>query len=170
MQAAWGVGMVLGGLLMGVWGGFKRRMVTALVGLVVMGIGLAAVGLVPSTAFTLALAAFFLGGAMNPVVNGSVFAALQASVPADMQGRVFTLLLSGSAAMAPLGLAVAGPLADTFGVRIWFVAGGLLTLLIGIGSAFVPALMNLEEEGRKLAGQNGAGLPPSGESQAILPA
>jgi DHA3 family macrolide efflux protein-like MFS transporter len=170
MQAAWGVGMVLGGLLMGVWGGFKRRMVTALLGLILMGTGLAAVGLAPSTAFTLALGAFFLGGTMNPVVNGSVFAALQASVPADMQGRVFTLLLSGSAAMAPLGLAVAGPLADTFGVRIWFVAGGLLTLLIGIGSAFVPALMNLEEEGRKLAGQNGAGLPPSGESQAILPA
>jgi len=147
MEAAWGIGMVLGGILMGVWGGFKRRMVTALLGLIMMGVGLAAVGFVPPTAFKLALAAMFLGGITNPVVNGSVFAALQASVPADMQGRVFTLLMSGSAAMAPLSLAIAGPLADTFGVQIWFAVGGLLTLSIGIGSAFVPALMNLEEQG-----------------------
>jgi len=170
MEAAWGIGMVLGGILMGVWGGFKRRMVTALLGLIMMGVGLAAVGFVPPTAFKLALAAMFLGGIMNPVVNGSVFAALQASVPADMQGRVFTLLMSGSAAMAPLSLAIAGPLADTFGVQIWFAVGGLLTLSIGIGSAFVPALMNLEEQGRQIAGQNGASRLSGGESKVTIPA
>jgi len=170
MEAAWGIGMVLGGILMGVWGGFKRRMVTALLGLIMMGVGLAAVGFVPPTAFKLALAAMFLGGITNPVVNGSVFAALQASVPADMQGRVFTLLMSGSAAMAPLSLAIAGPLADTFGVQIWFAVGGLLTLSIGIGSAFVPALMNLEEQGRQIAGQNGASRLSGGESKVTIPA
>ena len=170
MEAAWGTGMVLGGILMGVWGGFKRRMVTALLGLIMMGVGLAAVGFVPPTAFKLALAAMFLGGITNPVVNGSVFAALQASVPADMQGRVFTLLMSGSAAIAPLSLAIAGPLADTFGVQIWFAVGGLLTLSIGIGSAFVPALMNLEEQGRKIAEQDGANSLSGGKSKVTMPA
>jgi len=169
MEAAWGIGMVLGGILMGVWGGFKRRMMTALLGLIMMGVGLAAVGFVPPTAFKLALAAMFLGGIMNPVVNGSVFAALQASVPADMQGRVFTLLMSGSAAMAPLSLAIAGPLADTFGVQIWFAVGGLLTLSIGIGSAFVPDLMNFEEQGRQIAGQNGANSLSGGKSKVTIP-
>ncbi|UCC86563.1 MAG: MFS transporter [Anaerolineales bacterium] len=170
MEAAWGIGMVLGGVLIGVWGGFKRRMVTALVGLIVMGAALTAVGLLPSTAFMLALAAFFLGGAMNPIVNGSVFAALQASVPADMQGRIFTLLLSGSAAMAPLSLAAAGPLADAFGVQIWFAVGGLLTVAMGVSSAFVPALLHFEEQGQKIAEQNGAQAPSGGESSALLPA
>ncbi len=184
LQLAWtevamGIGMVLGGILMGVWGGFKRRTVTALLGLALMGFGLTTVGLVPSTAFALALAALFLVGVVSPIVNGSIFAALQASVPPDMQGRVFTLLLSGSAAMTPLSLAVAGPLADAFGVQIWFAVGGLVTVLISIGSAFVPAMLYFEEQGRQvaegqiagrqIAGQNDTSGSSGDESQALIP-
>ncbi len=159
---------------MGVWGGFKRRTVTALLGLALMGFGLTTVGLVPSTAFALALAALFLVGVVSPIVNGSIFAALQASVPPDMQGRVFTLLLSGSAAMTPLSLAVAGPLADAFGVQIWFAVGGLVTVLISIGSAFVPAMLYFEEQGRQvagrqIAGQNDTSGSSGDESQALIP-
>jgi DHA3 family macrolide efflux protein-like MFS transporter len=46
---------------------------------------------------------------------------------------------------ASLGMAVAGPVADAFGVRIWYVMGGVACILMGIGAFFVPAIMHLED-------------------------
>jgi DHA3 family macrolide efflux protein-like MFS transporter len=74
LESAWGVGMVLGGLILGVWGGFRRRVFTSLMGIVGMGVGVLIVGLVPGETFWLALAALFLAGLMNPMANGPLFA------------------------------------------------------------------------------------------------
>ncbi|MCB8987952.1 MAG: hypothetical protein H6661_09420 [Ardenticatenaceae bacterium] len=62
-----------------------------------------------------------------------------------MQGRIFTLLTSLSAAMAPLGLILAGPLADQLGVRTWFLIGGSVTLLMGIAGFFIPMILSIED-------------------------
>ena len=59
---------------------------------------------------------------------------------------VFTLAMSGSAAMSPLGLVIAGPVADALGVQIWFLIGGLATVIMGVGSFFVPAIMRIEDK------------------------
>jgi DHA3 family macrolide efflux protein-like MFS transporter len=83
---------------------------------------------------------------MMVIVNGSTFAMLQVIVPAEIQGRVFTIVLNGSGVMAPLGLAVAGPVADALGVRAWFVASGIVMLIMGVGALFVPAIMDIEGE------------------------
>jgi hypothetical protein len=48
--------------------------------------------------------------------------------------------------MAPLGLAVAGHIADQFGVSTWFLVGGALTTAMGATAFFVPALMQIEEQ------------------------
>src|SRR5919106_3119 len=49
--SSFAAGTVLGGLLLGVWGGFKRKIVTAQLGLILMGISTAIVGIVPSDLF-----------------------------------------------------------------------------------------------------------------------
>lgn len=146
LESAWGIGTILGGITLGVWGGFKRRIVTGLLAMTLMGVGVTVLGLTPATAFALALGAMFFGGFMNPIANGSLFATLQATVPPEMQGRVFTLAMSGSAAMSPLGLAIAGPVADALGVHIWFLIGGIATVVMGVGSFFVPAIMRIEDK------------------------
>jgi DHA3 family macrolide efflux protein-like MFS transporter len=145
IQSAWGLGMVIGGGALGVWGGFKRKVVTAMSATILMGAAFLAVGVLPSGMFIYAVAAVFVAGIMNPIINGSLFAAVQATVPLEMQGRYFTLLLSGSAAMTPIGLAIAGPFADFLGIRIWFQLGGLIFIMLGIVSFFVPVIMNMEE-------------------------
>ena len=155
-EAGWGLGAILGGLLMGAWGGFKRRIVTGMLALLLMGVGLMLVGFVPASALLLAIAALFLAGAMNSMANGSFFAALQATVPPDMQGRIFTIAVSGSSAMAPLGLAMAGPLADRFGVQVWFVVAGSFCLAISLAAFFIPAIMRFEEQGREIVEQQSA--------------
>jgi MFS transporter, DHA3 family, macrolide efflux protein len=145
LESAFGVGIVLGGLVLSVWGGFHRRVFTSLMGLVGMGVGVLIVGLVPGEIFWLALGAMFLVGSMNTIANGSLFAVVQAKVDPEMQGRVFSLMLSTSTAIAPLGLALAGPIADLLGVRIWYVVSGVVCLLMGAGAFFVPAIVHLED-------------------------
>lgn len=148
MESAWGVGVVLGGLTLGVWGGFRRRMLTSLVGIIGLGVGTLAVGLAPATVFALAVAGIFLAGFMSPIANGPLFAVMQARVAPEMQGRIFTLVNSMAAACTPLGLAVAGPVADAIGVQAWFNAGGLVCIVAGVGGALVPAILYLEDSRR----------------------
>ena len=61
------------------------------------------------------------------------------------KGWVFALDLALVTAAAPIGLAVAGPLADAVGVRSWFVTGGLVTTVMGAGAFFIPAIMRIED-------------------------
>ena len=162
MNSAWGVGVVAGGLTLSVWGGFRRRIHTSLLGLLGMGIGVLTIGFVPPTAFGLGLFGMFLAGFMNPITNGPFFAILQDVVVPEMQGRVFTAIMSISAGASPLGMAIAGPVADRLGVQVWFIAGGIVALVMGLSMAFIPAVMHLED-------QDGAALERSRQKIALEP-
>lgn len=146
LEGGFGVGILIGGLMLGVWGGFKRRIVTSLLGVGGIGIGILIVGLAPASMFPLAVGGMLMGGMMSSLANGPIMAIFQAKVAPGMQGRVLTLMNSLTAAMMPLGLAVAGPAADIIGVRTWFIGAGMSTLAIAFAILFMPALMNLESE------------------------
>jgi DHA3 family macrolide efflux protein-like MFS transporter len=140
----WGVGMILGGILLGVWGGFKRRIVTSMLGIVGLGIGVLMTGIAPANMFWLALAGMAVAGFMNPITNGPLHAVIQATVKPEMQGRVMSLISSAATAMTPLSLAVAGPVSDAIGIRTWYLVGGVFCLLMGTAGFFIPAVMNIE--------------------------
>jgi DHA3 family macrolide efflux protein-like MFS transporter len=95
--------------------------------------------------FWLAVLSAFIAASMIPMVNGPVHAILQATVDPQMQGRVFTLIGSLGSAMAPLGLIIAGPVADAIGVQSWYVIGGVACIVIAVTGYFIPALMNIED-------------------------
>ncbi len=155
MESAWGVGVVAGGLTLSAWGGFRRRVLTSLAGIVVLGAGIAALGIIPSTGFWIAVGVIFVVSFTQPMIDGPLFAVLQSVVAPEMQGRVFMLVISMAKAMSPLGLIVAGPLADAFGVRVWFLVGGVLTGLLGAAALLIPAIVNIEED-RRLEAQAAA--------------
>lgn len=146
IEAAVGIGVLIGGLGLSAWGGFKRRMHTSLMGVAGIGSGILIVGLTPPSLFVVAVAGMALAGLMMAFANGPIMAIVQAVVAPAMQGRVFTLMGATSAAMMPLGLAIAGPLADVIGVRTWFLAGGLITITMAIVGFFIPSLIRLEEQ------------------------
>ncbi len=71
-----------------------------------------------------------------------------------MQARVFALMSSVGTAMVPLGLLIAGPVSDQFGIQSWFFMGGILCIVMAIAALLTPAVINLEnkkEETRKTA-------------------
>jgi DHA3 family macrolide efflux protein-like MFS transporter len=145
LESLSGIGVIAGGLVLSAWGGFKRRILTTMMGLVAMGVGCVVVGLTPASTFPLAVGALLWLGIASPITNGPLFAAVQAVVEPEMQGRVFTLINAFASAMSPLGLLVAGPVADRFGVPIWFVIGGIVTMAMGVIGRLTPAVMNFED-------------------------
>jgi DHA3 family macrolide efflux protein-like MFS transporter len=149
LEATMGIGMVAGGILLGVWGGFKSRITTALLGSIGLGLGVILVGVAPRNLFFLAVVGMGVAGLMTPIVNGSFFALIQSTVPAEIQGRVISLLISGTGLMAPFGLSVAGPLADVIGIRVWFLLAGVLIIIMGVIGFYVPAVMGMEKGKRK---------------------
>jgi len=144
MDSSAGIGIIAGGLILSAWGGFRPRILTSLFGLLGVGGATLALGLIPESGFWLAVGVTLVLGIFLPITNGPIFAVIQSVVSPDMQGRVFSFLGSAVTAMSPLGLIVAGPIADTFGVQTWFVVGGLVTVLMGVVSIFIPAILQIE--------------------------
>jgi DHA3 family macrolide efflux protein-like MFS transporter len=145
LESVFGVGAIAGGLILGVWGGFRRRILTSLMGLIGLGLGFLVLGLTPASLFWMALATAFLAAVMIPMTNGPLMAVLQATVAPEMQGRVFTLIGSAATAISPLGLLIAGPVADRVGVQAWYIAGGVVCMGMGVLSFFIPAVLRLED-------------------------
>ncbi len=145
LQAAWGIGMVTGGITLGVWGGFKRRVVTTMTGLFGFGIGTLILGLAPPNGYWMALVSSLVAGFMFPVMIGPIYAIVQATVAPEMQGRVLTLMNSLFLMMSPLSLIIAGPVTDLVGVQFWYLMAGTAYMLIAVVIAFIPAIMQIEE-------------------------
>jgi DHA3 family macrolide efflux protein-like MFS transporter len=145
-NATVGIGMVLGGLILGVWGGFRRKVITILTGLAGIGLACLLLGLTPANQFWLALVAVFVVGLMVSATDAPISALLQSTVPAEMQGRVFGLLGSLFSFTTPVGLMIAGPIADVTGVPFWFVLAGSICTVTALISFFVRPLMHIEDQ------------------------
>lgn len=145
LQSAFGVGLIGGGLLLGIWGGFERRIYTSLAGLAGLGLVYVGLGFVPSSGIWLAIGLSIVGGLLIPLVNGPVQAILQATVDPEMQGRVFTLIRSVGRGMIPLGLLIAGPFADTYGVTRWYILAGAICVVMALIGFATPAVTHIEE-------------------------
>jgi len=143
-QSATGIGAVLGGITLGIWGGFKRKVVTQNLALVVDGAAIIVISLTPQEAFPLAVVFIFFVAFIETIAIGLGGAIGQILVPPGMQGRVFSLVMSVSQVLAPLGLLVAGPVADTFGVQFWWLLTGIMIAGMGAVALLIPAVANIE--------------------------
>lgn len=144
LEVAFSGGIIAGGVLLSAWGGFRRRVVTLMLSLFVLGVSMGSIGLVSPDGLFVVIGASAIAGIMVVFANGSEGAMLQSVVDPALQGRVFTLGTSLAVAMTPLSLLVAGPIADRFGIQTWFLLGGSVCALMGIVGFLLPAVMNVE--------------------------
>ena len=123
--AAFGAGSLVGVIAAGSLPHPRRFGAIVLAFVLIMGIGLAAIGLAP----TLAVAGIILFGigAMNGWVNIVVIAWVQGKTDPVMLGRTMSFLMLGSVVAAPLSLAIAAVIVDTNATAL-FLAAGLLVV------------------------------------------
>ena len=158
LQVAMGIGGIVGGLVLGVWGGFKRKVWTVLTGMIGIGAGMLLFGLIPANRYAFSLVCLVVVGGMASFANGSFGPLLQTKVPPEVQGRVFMLLSSLSLAMMPIGLFLSAPIADRFGTRVSYIAGGSLCLIIGLVGLMDKRIntLDLQKEGGQLIADSSA--------------
>jgi DHA3 family macrolide efflux protein-like MFS transporter len=144
LTAAFSAGAIGGGLVLGIWGGLRSRVRTALAAIVGAGIATLALGATPAALFPLGVAAMFVVGFCASVADGSIAAVFQATVAPEYQGRVFTLMASVAMVMTPVGLLLAAPIADLTGVRTWYLAGGMACTILGAATFLVPPILEME--------------------------
>jgi DHA3 family macrolide efflux protein-like MFS transporter len=163
MDTAWGVGMIVGGLILSAWGGFRRKIVTTMTGIIGIGAGVIFVGLAPAGWFSLALAGMFIVGVTNPIANGPLMAIVQSVVRPEMQGRVMALISTFATGITPLSLMIAGPISDAIGIRTWFWISGIITLLMGFGGFFSRAVMSVEDNHAHAEAPGAASVVPASD-------
>lgn len=145
LESVMGIGILLGGVLLGVWGGFQHRIHTVLLSTTMLAAGLTALGLLPANKLWAAVVVGYVVGMAIPLADGPIMAILQANIAPGIQARVFTLIGSLISLSSPLGLALAGPVADWLGLQTWYLVAGALLGLTTVAFYFTPAIMNIEE-------------------------
>ena len=144
LQTTVGVSMVAGSLIMSVWGGFKHKMLTMSLGIAAMGFGLLFFGFAPFNMFLYVLLGGLIFGFANPFHNAPMRGILQEKVEPEMQGRVFSLLVTAAKAATPIGMIIAGPLSDQVNAQTWYIAAGIYCIFMGVALMVIPETRNLE--------------------------
>lgn len=132
IEAVFGIGMILGGALLSVFASRWKDTTYMSVSLVVIGLTCILSGVTQREAFLAFTVLSFLMGAAAPLFNGPYMAMIQKSYEPELLGRVLSFVTSIGLLSSPVGLALAGPVADRFGVPFWFFWSGIVVVLIGI--------------------------------------
>jgi MFS family permease len=132
--AAFGAGSLAGVVLAGSLARPRRFgwLVFSLV--MAMGVGLAAIGLAPSVAATAVISLAI--GTMTGYVNVVVIAWVQEKTEPHMLGRTISIMMLGSVVSAPLSIALAAFVVDSYATAMFLVAGALVVAsgLVAIAS------------------------------------
>ncbi len=145
VQGAFGAGAVIGGLILVRTGGLKRRtngviwgwFFSMLFGLVLFGAG---------RTLPVWLITSFFAALINVYINASNQSIWQAKVPPDVQGRVFSARRMIAQVVGPVGILLAGPLADRVFEPALREGGSLVNTfggLVGVGPGAGMALLTI---------------------------
>ena len=124
------IGMVAGGILMSIWGGFKNRVTTMSVGLIAF--GSLAIGMGLSKQFALYLTLMIIYGVAITMVQTATTTLIQEKAEMSMQGRVFGLLGAMYSGFLPVGMAIFGPMADEISLQWIMIGSGIALIALSI--------------------------------------
>ncbi|MCC6188235.1 MAG: MFS transporter [Anaerolineales bacterium] len=142
LYSAGSVGSVLGAVMLGRLSRIRRRGGLAYGASILGGLAALLIGLAPAMATAL-LGSFIMG--LSMVVFGLVWTnTVQALVPREALGRVFSLDALGSFVLLPVGFGLAGWATDWLGAPLVFVLGGALTALLSALPLLHPAIRGLD--------------------------
>jgi DHA3 family macrolide efflux protein-like MFS transporter len=130
IESIFGVGMILGGVLMSSWGGLKNRIYTMALAILCFGIGAIFLGIVGN--FWIYVIVMGLIGFAAPISNVPMMTVLQEKVSPDFMGRVMSVLTMLNSVAMPVGILFFGPMCDVISVNTLVLFSGITTCLITI--------------------------------------
>jgi DHA3 family macrolide efflux protein-like MFS transporter len=142
-ELAFGLGMLIGGAAISVWGGWRDRIrmlqtTSYAFGVLSVGLGLCGSVFGWSGSFVAYLMVMLLLGGAVAYFSTTVMTLFQEQVEPDMQGRVFGVQGIVLALAMPLGMVVFGPLADVVSVEWITIGAGVLTILVTVAMGYRP--------------------------------
>ncbi|QMV42343.1 MFS transporter [Cohnella cholangitidis] len=132
IEAVFSIGMILGGLLLSVAASKWKDITYICWSLIVIGLTCLFSGVISNEAFIVFVVLSFLMGAASPFFNGPYMAMIQRAYEPEMLGRVISLVTSVMLLASPIGLLLAGPIVDKYGVQWWFFWSGVVTVMTGM--------------------------------------
>lgn len=145
IEIIWGVGMLIGGGLLGIWKTKINKVIIINLMHIVIGLTFAWSGWLSYNHFTFFVVLTAIGGISASLYNASFTTIIQEEIKSNMLGRVFSLYYSFSVLPSIIGLLFTGIIADFIGINRTFIILGLLIIVTGICSFLTPALMNLQK-------------------------
>lgn len=135
LEAMFGTGMLLGSIVITIWGGFKNRLVTFFLCYIAIGIGTIGLGLPFNFIFYIGVWGFvgFFISLSNPLMVGLI----QEKVDPKYIGRVFSVFGLINTISLPLGMLLFGPLSDVFDISLVILLSG-----VGMGIIAIVPLFN----------------------------
>lgn len=133
-QTLFSSGMLITAIVIGFTGGLKKQflMISLFTGL--LGLFSLIAGLIPSNLFWVFCILVFLMGSTGSGFNIPFTAYIQRTVPPENLGKVFSLITSVMSFAAPVGMFIAGPIAEIIGVSYWMIIAGILMIFVGMMS------------------------------------
>ena len=141
--AAEGLGAVLGGFVMI---RFRPRRMLLAASLAVPADSLFFLALAVPLPVPVIAATAFAAGASVEVFSVNWATTMQQEIPPAMLSRLSSYDALGSFALAPVGTAVAGPLAASFGTSAVLTAGAILIVLLTAAVLLVPEVRNMQRQ------------------------
>ena len=151
------IGGLVGALGYAVMAKFMKRRTVMLIAVITLGAAMTVIAFLPPLPVILVLCALvgFVYGPIAPIYNY----VMQTRAPAHLRGRVVGVMGSLAYAAGPLGLILAGPLADGAGLHVTFLALSLPMLALGVVAVFLPALRDLDTQPAAPDATAGSGIP-----------
>lgn len=128
IEIAFSAGMLLGGVLITVWGGLKNRIHTMILSGLVLSLCTIALGIVPN--FWVYLSIMCFSGISMPFFNTPSTVMLQEKVEPDFLGRIFGIFSMISTSMMPLGMLIFGPVADVIRIEWLLIGTGIILFVL----------------------------------------
>ncbi|MFE1628482.1 MFS transporter [Brevibacillus reuszeri] len=140
-----GIGTIVGGILTGLWKGFRGKFILLPVILGFMGVGMSSLFFMQQLTF--GLISMFLIGMTLTMTNIPLITYIQSIVPANVLGRVMSLLSLMSIGFGPVSYALCSYLLEakmaTPGLLLF--SGGIIFTCIGLSLLFIPAFRKMEQ-------------------------
>ena len=145
-EIAYASGMLVGGLLLGLFSNFKKRIILITASIFMMGASLTISGLLPTSGFVIFVVCCAIMGFSVPFYSGVQTALFQEKIKPEYLGRVFSLTGSIMSLAMPVGLILSGIFADRIGVNNWFLISGILIVGIAIVCPLIPVVKSLDDK------------------------